>query len=301
MSNTAKKEIFIPRSHLQRTLKYRPHLIWSYYTLNVLGTTIWLLTTLSLAAFSTFGSALEILVFLGLSSVIPMALLIQARFLIRPFAFSTIQVFNDRLEIDRMGERNTVLYSDIAKVEFSHLPYTGGWFKVITAKQTFRFTVVLERSEYILESIAAFNPGLMNSAHLEFYRRTAIVSDHSWSYLYEKMKNWKKLLLKFLVRPLAAASLLAFLESLRHSDTMLKTWLQFSTALMAAQVLVSLSLYFISSIVFAAHTRSALIQNPNLTARDKEFEGKIESQFSNLQRLLMGLLATGLAVWIFLK
>jgi hypothetical protein len=198
-----------------RILKYRPHLKWIYYA--VLWTAVILFTANII--FSGF-------LFLNDSATIGMGTLLfgifiavllwaEARYLLRPMAFAEVKVYSDRVVVDRVGKLFEILYSNIEKVNLAKVSYVGGWFTLVLktpveGKKKLKFTVVLERSDYVLDAIHKHSPALFAESSLESYRRTAVYSDHSWGRIYANAAAWPLILLKYLVIP-GVAGYVAFL------------------------------------------------------------------------------------------
>jgi len=74
--------------------------------------------------------------------------------LLRPLAISKIQVYEDRIFIRRGKKEITIPFDDVVELKSAVNKNIGGWFKLILKnKKKYRFTIVLERVDYILEAI----------------------------------------------------------------------------------------------------------------------------------------------------
>ncbi|MBF0207235.1 MAG: hypothetical protein HQK53_10140 [Oligoflexia bacterium] len=51
--------------------------------------------------------------------------------------------------------------------------------------KTYRFTVALERVDYVLEGIIKFNPKLLHEDQYNNLRKKLILLDHSWAKIYD--------------------------------------------------------------------------------------------------------------------
>jgi hypothetical protein len=298
MSNLAEKFEFAPRVGLQRSLKYRPHIKWTYYLCLVMAGLI-LLTSLSVSVPHILESSLlESAVTILVCSFVPLLLFLEARFLVKPLAFSTVDVLSDRLEINRINEKIQIPYAEIDKISFSYLPYTGGWFKLETARKSYRFTVVLERSEYILESIASFNSKLVSIEKLESYRRTAIVSDYTWAHFYKKFKPQRYWLNKYFLTPSMSALVISSILGFKYHSFSLKKFLLLALVTAALQIILSSLAWWITSIILTFQTRSNLKKNPNNLPRDFKFENRIEAISQLIQKaiLIMAVVITSFLV-----
>jgi hypothetical protein len=220
---------------------------------------------------------------------LPAILLLEALFLIRPLAFAKIRVEPDGLSLETIGKTVNISFSEIESVHFASVPYMGGWFRLnLASKKKYRFTVVLERSEYILEAIAAARGELISINDLEKYRRTAILSDHSWARFYGAFKAWPKLLIKFFVLPLALAAIGLAIRKLffNQGPLPLKTGIAFCFFILAANGFIGVAAWYLGEITLMAKGRSALLADPQSTRRDTAVENKITMRASWLHLIL---------------
>jgi hypothetical protein len=103
-------------------------------------------------------------------------------FLLRPLALTKIQVFEDRLFIKRGSKEIIVPFEDIVEIKSSVNKWLGGWFKLILKdKKAHRFTVVLNRSDYILDAVIKFNSKLLEEKKYIDLRTKLILIDHNFS------------------------------------------------------------------------------------------------------------------------
>lgn len=295
MSNAAEKLSFKARGFLNRTLEYRSHLKGVYYGLLGLsaglfcGLTGFALFQAGAGQPETAGTA----AFWGI--LLSFFFWAEARFLIKPVAFSRVHLRSGGMTLERMGEMLEIPFSSVERVHFSHLPMAGGFFRIeLSNGRSFYFTVVLERSEYILEAIASSRPDLVDEKTLLNYRRTAIVIDHSWSRVYGHFKRWPFLIFKYAVTPAAFWALL-WSTSLIPPEAAARLL----PAVLGMCALLGLSKWFATDLILAAQTRKRLIASPELVRRDVQTERKIQRGAEVLYWILLSCLFAGLLMWKF--
>jgi len=287
MSNLARKIEFAPRSDLRRTLKYQPHLKWFYKSILAIDGFLWFAVLATITPDMLKASPLTALMTIGLVSIFPAVIFLLVWFQIRPLALTTIEVFRDSLEIDIGGKKSKVSYQDIKQLEFFHIPSLGGWFRISTPNGKYQFTVVLERSEYILESIMSFDRDLVPAERLESYRKTALQSDHSWAFFYSLLRSMRKeILSQYLVVPAIAALVFMTAHFLKyHTINLTNIFL-----LMMVSETIRFSLGAIALLVISTFhlkkTRAALDINPNHLLRDLEYERRLVQTSEKYQKIL---------------
>jgi len=276
MSNTA----FQARGNLSRTLTYRPHLRASYYGLLAFAVVAALLVIgLALAAYINNNEDVALMIALG-GALAPLLLVIEAHFFVRPLAFVKIKVHQHGLTMESPDKVTEVPFEDVATIEFSHVPYVGGWFKLkMKSGEAHRFTVVLERSEYILEMLAAAKPGIVDTAEMMRYRRTAVLADHSWGRVSEKMKNRMGLALKYLGLPVVLTVLwiagMVFHAQVAGPDFFEATKILFM--MMVLNLAVGFMITFsVGEFLVVTNGREKMLADPAALQRDYAFEKKVE-------------------------
>jgi len=301
MPNSTAKEIFSPRDHLSRVLKYRPYARVFYYLLLISAAVLWAPGIYLAIQKLMVGAHLQALEIFARNSILPLVAIGQARFLAKPLAFSTIHVFKNKLIIKRINKEIEISFNDVTQVKFSYIPYFGGWFKVILANQkSYRFTVALERSEYILESIAAFKPEVVPLDDLEAFRRTTVIADHSWARLFDKIRNRKYLLLKFIAIPVVAASLVELTHSFMVQQFDYQNVLYLSLLFLGLQVIISFAGWFTTDLILMVKARADLIKNPNFPRRDVKFEKSLDFISSRLKWALFGLILISFIIFVII-
>jgi hypothetical protein len=113
------------------------------------------------------------------SLVVVMALIFYLEYvlILKPKATSKIQVFKNRILVQRVSKEFEILFQDIVALR----PYKALFgFKLMTKDgKKYHFTPALERLDYVLESVYNFNPKLLNERDYKTLREKIILSDHS--------------------------------------------------------------------------------------------------------------------------
>jgi hypothetical protein len=219
---------------------------------------------------------------------VPLLLVLQTRYILRPLALSTIQVFNDRLEIECAGKTTQIFYRDIEKVKFSHLRNMGGWFKLITKHGNYKFTAVLERGEYILESITSFNREFIPVKELESYRKTAIQCDHSWAFFGDYLPKRKEIVAKYLMMPALASFAILVMDVIKHQILSFEVALLTFLGATVCQFVLSCLAFSIVSAQVGKRNRVAIETNPNHLMRDLKLEHRLVQASGKYQKILFG-------------
>lgn len=270
---------FAARSHLRRTLEYRPHIRISYKALLGFAALSFVLVIAFAIYYATVAQDLQTALWILVGGLLaPLILALEAHFLARPLASTRVHVREDGLTIDRMGQSLEVPYSTVKQIRFSHTPYIGGWFELLLESgEKHRFTVVLERSEYVLEAIVAARPGIVSEEDLVAFRRAAILSDHSWARVYSKLKGTRGLLLKYLVLPAILAAITIAVMKMKalliDGPGMIKLFMLVAGLNFAVGLSVSFAL---SEFVLLMVGRERLTQDPKAVVRDLVLEAQVD-------------------------
>jgi hypothetical protein len=283
-----------------RTLTYRFERVPSYYQAIAFS-------VIFLLAFGFLAVRNQILgLSVGLSSSI-IALLITSAFgivalivlLLKSKAKSSVHVTPESITIDTSGKKTEIKLSDIKSVKLKYS--LNGWCKLITQSgETHKFTMALERSEYILEALRRINPEVLSEADFNKYRAKAIISDHCWARIFGRVLNIKKIIFKYILFNAILSAGLAY--SLKNSGLGLN--------IVSIGMLVFLGLLVISmaaSNFIANFTEYHLIkrafrrikEDPSYRVRDMAYEAKVEKIGDLVYALfLLSLLGT---IIIFLR
>lgn len=237
---------------VSRLLEYRPHLKWSCFLALGAGLAFFGLAFLGLGAIA-FGGAL---------------LSLAIAFFARPFAFTRVFVSNEGVNLDRLGKILEIPFSRVTAIHFRYVPYLGGWFTLKREDgRAFRFTLALERSDYILDAVAAAQPLLVSAEKIEEYRRAAIVCDHSWARVYTAWKDWPLLTGIFLIWPTLMGSAWHIWGELPLSISM-STFFVINTA-------VGLVIWWATEIGLMSKKDRELMDNPLNPLRDMNMEARL--------------------------
>ena len=113
------------------------------------------------------------------SLVVVMSLIFYLEYILilKPKATSKIQVFKNRILVQRVAKEFEILFQDIVALK----PYKALFgFKLITKEgKKYHFTPALERLDYVLESVYNFNTKLLSEKEYKTLREKIILSDHS--------------------------------------------------------------------------------------------------------------------------
>lgn len=252
---------------------------------------VWLIFgSAAFALFGMNGSSLGVTISMWAGVVFPLAMLIIGYGILRPIADTLVTIDQDKISVKSLGVESIIPYSEIDRVKFSYIPYSGGWMKVVTKSgKAFSFTAALERSEYILDAIVNFNPKLVDIDECAAYRRTAIYYDHSWARMVAHLNNHRRFFVKYglsaLIFPVAFFSLR---HSIYHDDLpseYMMIWgilFEFVFALVLGTVIWVVA----EVLVLAPHSRRQLMQNPDRVVRPVEFE-RIVAIWSDLAFILI--------------
>ncbi|UYL09092.1 hypothetical protein B9G69_000690 [Bdellovibrio sp. SKB1291214] len=273
MSHPGDSASFVPRENLKRTLTYRRHIKWFY----------WACLALALVAGS-------LLAFNWVAALLALAIIAPASRILRTKAHSSVTVFSDRVEIESLGQKTVFPFEDIKEIKFNYAPYLSGLFQIISDKGRYKFPISLERSEYVLEAIIAYNPKLASKEEIEKYRKTAVLTDHGWAYFHDKFPSITKILLKFIVTPVIAAVPLAIISGYHESDFDYVKLIVMSVFFGVIQVLMSGLAMKLESIILISKAAPELTKNPNNLKRNTEFENKVYRRSELLQKILLAIL-----------
>jgi hypothetical protein len=264
------------------TLKYHAHLKWAATYLSVMGYLLIAIAALS-SALLFFGSGhfldsltnLFIIIFSGFF------FLSFAREIKKQFVDFKLKVFSDRFEVHRSSKIEVVPYEKVSSIDFRYIPFLGGWFFITLRNgDRHKFTLVLEKSFYFVETLIKFNPDLSGKKS-EGFIRTAIISDMGLSRLNASFKDYSRWLLKYFALPLILGFAVAFF---RH-----KSPLVLMTAFVLASVLFGACFNFIAEIYLKVRSFYKLKSNPFNRSREIELENKLRFRFDIAYIALVGL------------
>ncbi|MNJ92518.1 hypothetical protein D3C87_101900 [compost metagenome] len=298
MSNSTVNPNFVPRSNLNRTLTYRPHVKWTFYLVILAGVAISFLEIVDVLFHGT--SFTQYLGHFALSAI----LFLEAWLLLKPLAYSTVTVAPDKITLDRLSKKIEIPLNAIIAIKFNFIPYLGGWFSItLPDGKTYKFTVVLERSEYVLEAIASSNPQLISTESLMKYRRIAILADHGWARFYDTLKEWKLLLTKFVGLPIVAALLISLLQLAlqKNPDYFKKAFFFDLFLLVALSLLLGFAIGTIADLIIVNRDKARFTKEPQATLRDIPYENKIRARTTLIHYCIFGLVVLLLITLSYLR
>ncbi|WP_413584584.1 hypothetical protein [Bdellovibrio sp. HCB274] len=270
-------QTFSPRVGLKRTLSDRTLLKVFYYLLFPLALAFVLpFVPLILMAFED-GTPLTAFSFMALALPMPAIILFQAFSFFKPLAFTQVTIFPDRLQMLGKNKKNIeISYADIQEVKMSHLPYQGGSFTLIMKEgEKFKFTVILERSEYVLEAISSFNPELLPPASFEIYRRTAICADHNYTRINDALKNWRMLVVKYMLLPIVVSVVVVLVAPYVGRVSITEDLDNVFRSFTLANLILGVICFLVAALYLTANTNQDLIRDPNNARRNLPVEAKV--------------------------
>lgn len=247
------------RQGLSRDIGYRIHVKIFYY----IG---WAITVLAippivrLLANSGFIYQEWLIVICYLIMVaIVLSFMFLALTMIRSLAFTKFKVNPDRLEIVRHKKNQTILYADVAAIQFSNIPFITAMFTLkMKDNSSHIFTMAIERSEYIIDSLYSFNPSIFNVEKMASYRRSAVVIDHAVHRLERSIKKYPRMVFKYLLYPLALCWICYLLDS-RFADTFKANW----PIILFVNIFIGVICYYLFDLSLVSSEKRELAQNPN--------------------------------------
>lgn len=285
-----------PRTH--RVLTTRAHFkIMNGALMAITGP--WVIFGLvSLASYGMSGNTLAVTISIWAGIALPLGLFLLAFIFGRPIADTMVTIETDHLVVKRLNKEDKLNYSNIQTVKFSFIPYSGGWMRIITKDgKSFSFTAALERSEYILDAILAYDPKIVDLDACASYRRTAIYYDHSWARMIANFSNRNRFIVKYglsiLMFPVAFFLTRQFVYQESPPNLYQMIWAFLFEAGFA--FLLGAVIWAIAEIaILAPHSRRQLIKNPERVLRPVEFERTVaiwsDLAFLLIQAAVLGLL-----------
>ncbi len=283
MSNAALKIPFVPRSNLKRTITYRASLKRMFYFQAGYGGFLFIVAMAATVyattyAVSTPKTEFWINTFPAYFFFLS-AILFSVGRNTQDLAYTKIHVKPDSLIIEKRTKSLELSYQDIDAVKLAFIPRMGGWFDIVLKDKTkHRFPVGLERSEYILEAIAAYNPELISLSQVEEYRRTSVVGDHFWARSEENFRNWPSRVARYGGLPLAAIVLFSAIQVMKGNSvaTSFTDYFFFKAVLFGfISFVIGSVVYLVTENRISKNGRERLKADPNNVLRDMPYEKKI--------------------------
>lgn len=271
-------------------LRYRPHLRWMYKLYLAIGYLMGggaLVLGAAIAYFEIRSAAyggVGVLLFLAFE------FWALARFMLGPLAQASVEVRPDGATLIRFGKRIEIPFSELKAMKTSSVPYLGGWFTLcLKSGKRYKFTVVLERSDLLLDAVGAARPDLYAAKRVLNYRRTAVFADQSWARLYEKARAWPSLLFKYLVVPAVVGAFVIPLATKFLGD---KFGVGTGIAVGMLYSLLAVALYIGGEYVLAWRLRNRLKANPADVGRDPASERSVTAWLNGVYYLSAAAVAT---------
>jgi len=283
-------------SYPPRVLKYRKQVKFTetvgknllIFNVTILGLTVLLLMIafiISLFMSETFPVApiITFLFFIFVVIIVPQYLL--HHYFIKPLANSKIQVYADKIFIKRGKKDITIPFDDIAKIKNNRM----GWLVLILKnKKKYRFTVALERSDYIIDAIYKYNPKLLSEDEYIKLRRLLVISDHDLGRIYDLFSKRYRLVTVFHICILPLSFVIALYLKQSNEFVINSSFGYFWDAGKLLTALIAISFIVFQSIVNKIVNKHTLKKIEDL-AVDKTRDIKLE--FKVYKRAYSGYLA----------
>lgn len=186
----------------------------------------------------------------------------------------TVQVFEDRLIIERQGKKVEVLFADVDSVSIV------GWslfYFFMKSGEKHYFNSTLERVDYIWEGLYFFRPDLLSKEEYEAYRVKLVQYDH-----HQKRKEWffKHRLLDVLNWCVLPLLFMAFIYVLQSKELLIHEPFYYFFRLLMYSLLTLLTTAFfyniaIKKLIFDKKVEDQLGVEPSDKIRDLEYESVI--------------------------
>lgn len=213
------------------------------------------------------------------SGILWIIIYLEYKYLIRPLAISKVQVYSDRIFIERGKEKINILFNEITEIKSTVNKNIGGWFKVILKnKKSYRFTIVLERVDYVIDGIIKFNPLLLPDDVYKKLRKNLILSDHGWARYYDlfQKENIAIAFLHLFIIPLVL--LIAMYFKQRSEFLIHNPFEYFFVTSFFVMVFLGVLWTIFPFLAFRSIDKNAIKridENPNNKIRDSKYEVKI--------------------------
>jgi hypothetical protein len=175
------------------------------------------------------------------------------------------------MTFEKLGKSTEILFEKVKKIEFSHISYLGGWFTLtINGREKYKISMMLERSEYVLESIAAVNPKLILAEKFMSYRENAIVNDQGWSRTYDMIFRWKKIASLYAITSLVMAVPIYVFNYGQYANPFNLLW-----TLLLINMCVGFCKWQLGEGLQAMRVKKEMSKDPLHTRRDYQYESKV--------------------------
>lgn len=257
------KKKYVYRKHLREPQKYLGALFLFFLLVYIM---------VSLAIFFsnrvTTGETIALLIGgVAVISVVGLEYIILYFTVFKRFKIINVSLTEEGIVYKNFKKYIRIKYSDITKLKFPSIRYTGGWIKIIYNGGSIRLTVVLENIGDFLknlkEKLDEENMSYVynEKAMYKFYK-TAEFSDQSWARLYE---YFKKIAIFILCNVFIA-----------FGAIIIKSNLEYSIILLAISIMCPLITFIIAEIIIGrVIAKKAKREEFFVPHRDKQYESKV--------------------------
>lgn len=212
--------------------------------------------------------------------------LMQIWFLLRPVGYSKVVLSETGVTLSGPIENKTILFQDVVGFEIHQLPVVGGWYFLITQNgMRYRFTQILERSEYVIDTLISARPEFAHRQDIQRFRNHTIAIDHIFARFEDNfLYRWYGFFIKYLILPFVFASIGSYYFHTIFIDT-LRNFLYLNTV-------IGYFIYFSSEYFLSQNTLRNLNQNPNQVRRNPTKENSVRTISNILHLMIMGLIVT---------
>lgn len=301
MTNNSPK----PTGNAPRTLSYRGQIrwfgsfcLWTGILACVAAVSVGLITHAILTSLHVTGHEELVQIFSAILATPGLLLLAQYFYLFRPLADTQIQAHHDGLLIVRKGTPPIqVRFADVVEIKQRLVGNYGGEIVLVMASgKRHRFNIFLERIEYIVDALVAFNPTLLSrEKHIKLTRRL-VLGDHWLARFQEAYRGGRKWLTFFrlFILPALAIAAICFRQS-TYLVVHVKAYYYGQLAVLALAAAIILDIFFqlLSTHVINSHMASLLEENPKNKRRDLRFESTVQGAILPLYTLAVAAVLFG--------
>ncbi|NQZ02837.1 MAG: hypothetical protein HRT45_19410 [Bdellovibrionales bacterium] len=223
---------------------------------------------------------------LVLACSVPFSVLMRLYFWVRPRIYSIYEVHADSFVRVYRNQREINKYDDVARIKISLLSprFFGGFSVYMNNGKKTHFLSALKNSHKLLELMVEKRPGLVEKQQFAKYLKMSRIVDVSWKRMKDKLADWKVVVGKLIILPLALGSLTPALSPPDETSVILNWshWVvvYFVIAMLAEVVLNSLEERF------ALQTVTWDSDKDKFT-RDQDKEKRIAQLFTGLFGVVM--------------
>ena len=270
---------------LQRTLNNRLHVYLGYLTLMMVSFLLFTPAINAVIYHFLYQYPLSqmdaFFAFIGI--VIPM---VQVWFLLRPIGYAKVIVSESGVTLTGPANNKTILFQDVIGFEIHQLPIVGGWYFLITQDGLkYRFTQILERSEYVIDALISARPEFGERNDIQRFRNHTIAIDHIFARFEDNfLYRWHGFFFKYLLLPFIFTCIGSYYFHTLFIDT-LRNLLYLNTV-------IGYFIYISSEYYLSQKTLTKLNNNPLDVRRigDKENSTRLISNLIHLT--FMGIIVT---------